>query len=122
MTFRFRKFLGFGFGRVNLSTGGASLSVGGRANVIKGLVFFGILYWLLTTFAGAAQAQSSVTKSFYSHDGSFAGSSVTRGNSDSFYDGQGRFSGSSLGVGNQTLYYDYQGRYSGSAINTGPRR
>jgi YD repeat-containing protein len=53
---------------------------------------------------------------------SFAGSSVTRGNSSSFYDGAGRFSGSSVRHGNQTLYYDRQGRFSGSAINTGPRR
>jgi hypothetical protein len=40
---------------------------------------------------GPAAAQST-TRSFYNERGSFAGSSVTRGNSSSFYDWQGRFS------------------------------
>jgi hypothetical protein len=53
---------------------------------------------------------------------SFAGSSVTRGNSSSFYDGQGRFSGSAIRHGNSTSFYDRNGHYTGSSINTSPRR
>jgi hypothetical protein len=45
--------------------------------------------------------------------GSFAGSSVTRGNSTSFYDGQGR-SGTAIKHGNSTSFYDGRGRYTGS--------
>jgi hypothetical protein len=54
--------------------------------------------------------------------GSFAGSSVTRGNSSSHYDGQGRFSGSSIRHGKSTSFYDRSGHYAGSVINTSPRR
>jgi hypothetical protein len=35
MTFRFRKSIGFGFGRVNLSKSGVSLSMGARGNVVN---------------------------------------------------------------------------------------
>ena len=35
MAFRFRKSIGFGLGRINLSKRGASLSVGGRGNVLN---------------------------------------------------------------------------------------
>jgi hypothetical protein len=77
---------------------------------------------VLAILATPALAQSSTSRSFYNGSGSFAGSSVTRGNSSSFYDGQGRFSGSSIRHGNQTSIYDGRGRYSGSVINTGPRR
>jgi hypothetical protein len=68
-----------------------------------------------------ASAQS-VSRSFYDSRGSFAGSSVTRGNSSSFYDGQGRFSGSAIRRGNSTSFYDRSGHYTGSVINTSPRR
>jgi hypothetical protein len=74
---------------------------------------------LLTTFAGAAQAQS---RSYYNANGSFAGSSVQRGNSSSFYNERGGFAGSSVRHGKWENFYDYQGRLSGSTINTGPRR
>jgi hypothetical protein len=88
---------------------------------IKRLLVLAFLFWLLTTFASAAQAQST-SRSFYNERGSFVGSSVTRGNSTSFSDGQGRFSGSAIKHGNSTSFYDGRGRYTGSAINTGPRR
>jgi hypothetical protein len=47
---------------------------------------------------GGGNASWSIAqkKSFYNERGSFAGSSVTRGNSSSFYDGQGWFSGSAI--------------------------
>jgi hypothetical protein len=69
-----------------------------------------------------ANAQSWTSRSFYNERGSFAGSSVTRGNSSSFYDGQGRFSGSAIRHGKSTSFYDGRGRYTGSSINTSPRR
>ena len=87
---------------------------------LKRVVFWGIVLWLLTTFASAAQAQ---TRQFYNANGSFAGSLIERPNAATrYYDGAGRFSGTSVKRGNQTLYYDQQGRLSGSTINTGPRR
>jgi hypothetical protein len=62
-------------------------------------------------------------RSIYDGRGSFAGSSVTRGNSTSVYDRSGRFDGSSIRNSNGTRsYYDGRGRFSGSSINTGPRR
>jgi hypothetical protein len=73
----------------------------------------------LVLLAGSASAQTS-TRSFY--NGSFAGSSVTRGNSTSFYDGRGSFAGTSIRHGNQTSTYDGRGSYTGSIIHTGPRR
>jgi hypothetical protein len=88
---------------------------------LKRVLFWSAVFWLLTTFAGAAQAQST-SRSFYNERGSLAGSSITRGKSSSFYDGQGRFSGSSIRHGNSTTFYDGRGRYIGLVINTSPRR
>jgi hypothetical protein len=85
---------------------------------LKRAVIWGLVLWLLVTFAKA----DPVSRSFYNANGSFAGSSVARGNAASFFDHQGRFNGSSVQHGNRTLFYDYQGRFSGSTINTGPRR
>ena len=75
--------------------------------------------WLLTTFAGAAQAQS---RSFYDGQGRFAGSSTTRGTSSSFYGSTGAFAGSATRQGKWTNFYDAQGRYTGTSIGTSPRR
>jgi hypothetical protein len=72
----------------------------------------------LTIYAGAESSR----RSFHNERGSFAGSSVTRGNSSSFYDGAGRFSGSAIRHGNSTSFYDGRGRYTGSSINTSSRR
>jgi hypothetical protein len=43
-----------------------------------------------------AFGQSSISRSFYDRNGSFAGSSVTRGNETSFTDRNGRFNGTAL--------------------------
>jgi hypothetical protein len=69
-----------------------------------------------------AMPAAAQTRSFYNGNGSFAGSSVTRGNSSSFYNGSGSFAGSSVRHGNSTSFYDGQGRYSGSSVGTSPRR
>jgi hypothetical protein len=86
---------------------------------LKRLLLWGILFWLLATFAGAAQAQS---RSFYDGQGRFAGSSTTRGNSSSFYGNNGSFAGSSVRHGNSRSFYDGQSRYTGSVVDTSPRR
>jgi hypothetical protein len=86
--------------------------------------WYGVLCVTLLTIAvlmTQAKAQST-TRSFYDNRGSFAGSSVTRGNSTSFSDGQGRFSGSAIRHGNSTSFYDKSGHYTGSSINTSPKR
>jgi hypothetical protein len=91
---------------------------------------FGRHFWygalcvtLLTIAVLMTQAKAqSTTRSFYDNRGSFAGSSVTRGNSTSFSDGQGRFSGSAIRHGNSTSFYDKSGHYAGSSINTSPKR
>ena len=75
---------------------------------------------MLVTFAKADPIARS--RSFYDGRGSFAGSSVTRGNSSSFYDGRGSFAGSSVRHGKWESFYDGRGRYGGSVINTSPRR
>jgi hypothetical protein len=43
-----------------------------------------------------AHAQQSTSRSFYDQRGSFAGSSVTRGNSTSFTDRAGKFDGTAI--------------------------
>ena len=88
----------------------------------KRAVIWGLVLWVLVTIAGAAQAQSSSSKTFYDQQGRFAGSSITRGNSSTYFDSQGRFNGSSVQYGNRTQFYNYQGHFSGSTINTSERQ
>jgi hypothetical protein len=88
---------------------------------VKRILIWGFVFWFVLTFMKGAQAQSTL-RSFYNERGSFAGSSVTRGNSSSFYDGQGRFSGSAIRHGNSTSFYDRNGHYTGSVIDTLPKR
>jgi hypothetical protein len=88
-----------------------------RTLIVSSLAVFAVL----AVMAQTASADS-INRSFYDKSGSFAGSSVSRGNSDSFYDKSGRFSGSSIQHGNQRSFYDGSGRYSGSTTITSPRR
>ena len=81
-------------------------------------IFVGLMVILLW-WNWPAHAQQ---RSYYNERGSFAGSSVTRGNSSSFYNGAGSFAGSAIRHGNSTSFYDGRGRYTGSSVNTGPRR
>jgi hypothetical protein len=82
-----------------------------------------LLLCTATILALTASANAeSTTRSFYNDNGSFAGNSVTRGNSTSFYDSRGSFAGTSIRHGNQTSTYDGRGHYTGSIIHTGPRR
>jgi Ribbon-helix-helix protein, copG family len=90
---------------------------------LKRVLFWGVVLWLLATLMASAKADPLArSRTFYDGRGSFAGSSVTRGNSSSFYDGRGSFAGSSAQHGKWTNFYDRQGRYSGSVIDTSPRR
>jgi hypothetical protein len=73
---------------------------------------------------GGGNASWSIAqkKSFYNERGSFAGSSVQRGNATSFYNSRGSFDGSAIRHGKWTSFYDGRGHYTGSSINTSPRR
>lgn len=69
----------------------------------------------------AAHAQES--RSFYDRNGSFAGSSMTHGNSTSFTDRSGRFDGTAIkNSDGTTSVYDRSGHFTGSTVNTTPRR
>jgi hypothetical protein len=71
----------------------------------------------------SALAEPATSRSFYDPNGSFAGSSVTRGNSTSFTDRNGRFDGSAIkNSDGTTSYYDARGRFTGSSTDTTPRR
>jgi hypothetical protein len=88
----------------------------------KKCLWLAFTLWVISVFAGGAKAEPFQTRSFYNERGSFAGSSVSRGNSASFYDGRGSFSGSAIQHGNSTSFYDGRGHFTGSSVNTGPRR
>jgi hypothetical protein len=83
--------------------------------LIAAAATFGIL--------AATENAEAQQRSFYDARGSFAGSTVERGNSTSVYDRNGRFDGSIVRNNNGTSsYYDGRGRFSGSSTSTGSRR
>ena len=59
---------------------------------ITALLAIALAMW----FISAAGAEPATSRSFYDRNGSFAGSSVTRGNLTSFTDRNGRFDGSAI--------------------------
>ena len=66
-----------------------------------------------------AFGQSSTSRSFYDRNGSFAGSSVTHGNSTSVYDRNGRFDGTAIrNSDGTTSFYERSGHFTGSSTNT----
>jgi hypothetical protein len=76
---------------------------------------------IIITAPTLAQAQQSTSRSFYDRNGSFAGSSVTRGNSTSFTDRNGRFDGTAIrNSDGTTSFYDRRGHFTGSSTNTTP--
>ncbi len=78
---------------------------------------------LIVATATAALAEPSTSRSFYDRNGSFSGSSLTRGNSTSFTDRNGRFDGTAIrNSDGTTSFYDRNGHFTGSVINTTPRR
>jgi hypothetical protein len=78
---------------------------------------------LAVWFIAAARAEPSTSRSFYDRSRSFAGSSVTRGNSTSFTDRNGRFDGAAIkNSDGTTSLYDRNGHFTGSVTNTSPRR
>lgn len=59
------------------------------------------------------------TESFYDRNGSFAGSTSTRGNSTTFTDRNGRFDGTAIqNSDGTTSFYDRSGHFTGSRSNT----
>jgi hypothetical protein len=104
----------------NLVNRGVLIRLGrGAFKAGPALVLAGIIVVTLIAMPAAAQTRS---RSFYGANGSFAGSSVTRGHSSSFYGSNGGFAGSAVRNGNSQSFYDEQGRFVGSSVNTGPRR
>jgi hypothetical protein len=80
------------------------------------LIVIAVVMWL-----ASALAEPAASRSFSDRNGSFAGSSVTRGNATSFYDRNGSFAGSAIkNSDGTTSLYDRRGRFTGSM--TPPRR
>jgi hypothetical protein len=87
------------------------------AAAVRRLVFWLFIAWLLHAVMGpAGAAESWSSRSYYGANGSFAGSSVNRGNQTSFYDSQGRFAGSEIRHGNQRSVYGPHGNFTGSIV------
>ena len=77
----------------------------------------------LAVWLASARAEPAAQRSFYDRNGSFAGSSATRGNSTSFSDRNGRFDGSAIkNSDGTTSVYDARGHFTGSSTNMTPRR
>jgi hypothetical protein len=77
----------------------------------------------LITWLASALAEPSSSRSFYDRNGSFAGSSTTRGNATTFTDRNGRFDGTAIrNSDGTTSLYDRNGHFTGSTLNTSPRR
>lgn len=70
-----------------------------------------------------AQTKSQRSESFTDRNGSFAGSSSSRGNSTTFTDRNGHFDGTAIrNSDGTTSFYDKSGHFSGSRSNaTQPR-
>jgi hypothetical protein len=74
---------------------------------------------LLIASTGMAVAEPSSSKSFYDQRGSFAGSSVERGNTTTFTDRNGRFDGTAIrNSDGTTSLYDRNGHFVGSSRHT----
>jgi hypothetical protein len=77
--------------------------------------FLGSLLLIGSTAIAAAEQ----SRSFYDQRGSFAGSSVERGNSTRFTDRNGRFNGTPIRNSDRTTsFYDKNGHFTGSSVNT----
>jgi hypothetical protein len=86
---------------------------------LKRLAMFKTLMLATVLLPSIAFGQSSTSRSFYDRSGSFAGSSVTRGNQTTFTDRNGRFDGTSIrNRDGTTSVYDARGRFVGSSTNT----
>jgi hypothetical protein len=71
---------------------------------------------LIAALTATAAAGS---RSYYNANGSYAGSSITRGNYSTFTDGGGRYVGSSVTRGRTTVIYGANGSRAGSSVRTG---
>lgn len=88
----------------------------------------GILFIAAILAASAASAEpfdrTDQTRSYFDHNGSFAGSSNQHGNDNttSFTDRNGHFSGSAIrNSDGTTSLYDARGHFTGSVTNTSPQ-
>ena len=63
---------------------------------------------------GVSYAQS--TKKYYSSKGSYAGRSVSSGNTTKFYNRSGSYTGRAVTSGGSTKYYNKSGSYTGRSM------
>ena len=73
---------------------------------------------LLATLTVPAAAGST---SYYNRNGSYAGSSLTRGNFTTYTNAGGAYAGSSVRIGRTTILYGANGSRVGSSTRTGRR-
>ena len=78
-----------------------------------------LLAALIPAFAGTSSPANAGSLSFYGRNGSYAGSSITRGNYSTFTDAGGRYIGSSIRSGRTTTIYGANGSRAGSITRTG---
>ena len=69
---------------------------------------------LLAAFAVTAYAQST---KYYRSNGSYAGRSVSSGNTTKFYDSRGLYTGRTTTSGGTTKYYGSNGSYRGRSTS-----
>jgi hypothetical protein len=85
----------------------------------RAIFWFGLLWLLFSIFGNSAKAEPSRSRAFYDRSGSFAGSTITRGNSTNAYDKNGHLSGTIIRNSNGTSsFYDGRGHFAGSSVNT----
>jgi len=95
-----------------------TMLVGFAWHSFRRVVFWFGLLWILFSIM-PAKAEPSSSRSYYDKGGSFAGSTITRGNSTNAYDKSGHLSGTVIRNSNGTSsFYDGRGHFTGSSVNT----
>jgi hypothetical protein len=81
------------------------------------LIIIGLTAWCVIAITRQAPAADDIgSRSFYDRSGSFAGSTVTRGNSTSAYDRNGSFGGTIIrNSDGSSSFYDRNGHFAGSS-------
>jgi hypothetical protein len=82
-------------------------------------VFALALLWVCFAFADPLNSSRDRSDAFYDRNGSFAGSTITHGNSTSAYDQAGRYDGQAIrNSDGTTSFYDHSGHFVGSRSST----
>ena len=80
-----------------------------------------LLLYAAVVLAALTVPAAAGSRSYYSANGAYAGSSITRHGHTTFTDGGGAYLGSSVRRGRTTTIYDRRGSRAGSIIRTGRR-